>query len=1138
MTLVDFLIDCSIKDVRVYLEDDKLKVEAAGGILGNAEREYLKTNKNSIIELYKKYSILSNYSLAYLSKQQKRLWIIDQIEPNSSQYNISALLKFEGRLNQKALQQVLSAVIERHQVLRTTYRSDERNEAIQVILNAVELPLPVVDVSHLAGDAQDREVRRLAEEEALRPFNLSADLMLRALLVELSAQSHVLVITMHHIASDGWSAGILTKELSVLYGVFSQELENPLPPLTIQYADYSHWQREWLQGEVLKKQLEYWVRKLQNLPTVHNLPLDRPRPSIPSYQGGIVKRWLSTDVRQALNTLAQSRGATLFMVLNAAFVALLSRYSGETDIVIGSPIANREQAELAPLVGFFVNTLVLRSDLSGDPSFIDLLVQSKERLFGAYEHQQLPFEILVDELQPVRSLSHNPLFQVMLILQNNELGELALPGLKLSQITQPIVIAKFDLTLEIMEKGAEGLELKWEYAADLFDASTIERMAEHFEVLLKGILSNPEAKVSRLPLLSVAEKNRLLVEWNDTAADYPQARCMHELFEERVAQNPATVALVFENQRLTYAQLNEQANRLAHYLVTAKQVRPDTRVGICMERSLEMVIAILGVLKAGGAYVPLDPEYPQARVAYMLEDAGLATVITTSGMLNSAPITRQQALCLDEPAVRQELVVMPVTNPDPRERGLTSRNLAYVIYTSGSTGKPKGVMIEHASLVNFLISMSREPGMSATDILLAVTSTSFDIHGLELFLPLITGARTIIASRSDTADANRLIRLLEDQQVTVMQATPATWKMLLEAQWSVGRPIKLLCGGEAWGATLQQGLLANGNVSLWNMYGPTETTIWSSVRQIKREDKEISIGPPIANTQFYILDKNFEPCPVGVPGELFIGGAGLARGYLNRRELTDERFPSNPFLSDARIYRTGDLVRWLPDGNLQFMGRIDHQVKIRGFRIELGEIESVLISHELVKDAVVTDREGPGGDRHLVAYVVPEIAGVPLKDDRLREHLREKLPDYMVPAFFIFLESLPLTPNGKVDRKALPSPDSSALTVQYVAPQTETQRQLCEIWQRLLGVERVGLNDNFFHMGGHSLLAMRVVSEIRSQWGIEMMIKAVFEFPEAGPLAGAIDQAVRTQDGLAAPGHKIRKRRGAAAIIEHEGEEL
>jgi amino acid adenylation domain-containing protein len=1140
MTLTSFLIDCSIKDIRVYLEDEKLKVEAVGGSLADDEREYLKTNKNGIIELYKKYSIQSNYSLAYLSKQQKRLWIVDQIEPGSTQYNISATLKFEGELNQKALWQALSAIVDRHQVLRTTYRIDELNEAIQVIQSAVVPPLPVVDVSHLADAEQDREALRLAREEASRPFNLSTDIMLRALLVKFSLQSHELVVTMHHIASDGWSSGVLTKELSVLYGAFSRGLENPLPPLAIQYADYSHWQHEWLQGEVLKKQLEYWTGRLQNLPTVHNLPLDRPRPSIPSYRGGIVLRRLSARIRQGLNALAQSREVTLFMILNAAFAALLSRYSGETDIVIGSPIANREKAELAPLVGFFVNTLVLRSDLSGDPGFIDLLTQSKERLFGAYEHQQLPFEILVDELQPARSLSHNPLFQVMLILQNNEQGELALPGLKLSKMTQPVVIAKFDLTLEIMEKGVEGLELKWEYAADLFDASTIERMAEHFEVLLQSIIANPQAKISGLPLSTAAEKNRLLVEWNNTATDYPRTRCMHELFEEQVGKTPTAVALVFENQRLTYGQLNEQANRLAHYLVTAKRVGPDMRLGICMERSLEMVIAILGVLKAGGAYVPLDPEYPQARVAYMLEDAGLETVITTTGMLGSVPITKQQAVCLDEAAVRQELTAMPVTNPDPRELSLASHNLAYVIYTSGSTGKPKGVMIEHASLVNFLLSMSHEPGMSAADTLLAVTSTSFDIHGLELFLPLITGARTVIASRSDTTDANRLMRLLEDHSVSAMQATPATWKMLLEAQWSAGRPIKLLCGGEAWGSMLQQGLLANGNVSLWNMYGPTETTIWSSVRQIKREDKGINIGPPIANTQFYVLEKNFEPCPVGVPGELFIGGEGLARGYLNRGELTDERFLRNPFLAgaDGKMYRTGDLVRWLADGNLQFMGRIDHQVKIRGFRIELGEIEAVLVAHELIKDAAVVDRDGIDGDKQLVAYVVPKIAGIALQDDGLRAHLKESLPEYMVPSLFMFLESLPLTPNGKVDRKALPAPDLSASGDQYVAPQTNTERRLCEIWQNLLGADRVGTNDNFFRLGGHSLLAMKLIAEIRSQWSIEIMIKAIFEFPEIGSLSKVVDQAVLTQAGGANEAGRIKKRRDLSEIMEQEGYEL
>lgn len=1141
MALADFLIDCSIKGIRVYLEGEKLKVKAAGEALEDDGWEYLKSKKNSIIALFNEYSIRSNYGLAYLSKQQERLWIVDQIEPNSFQYNLSTVLNFEGQLNLKALQRALSAVVERHQVLRTTYRLDKQNQPIQVIQDAAELALPLVDVSHLAGERLDREVRRLAEEEASEPFDLSADLMLRALLMKCSAQSHALVVTMHHIAADGWSGGVLKKELSALYSAFSQGLEDPLPALPIQYADYSHWQREWLQGEVLKEQLEYWVGQLKNLPTVHNLPLDRTRPSIPSYRGAVVNQRLSADIRQGLNDLAQSQGATMFMILNAAFACLLSRYSGERDIVIGSPIANREQAELAPLVGFFVNMLVLRSDLSEDPSFLDLLSQSKDRSFGAYANQQLPFEILVDELQPARSLGHNPLFQIMLVLQNNEQEELALRGLKLNRVEKPTTIANFDLTLEVTEKGPEGLDLGWEYATDLFDPATIERMAEHFEVLLRGIIANPEEKVSRLALLTDKEKQRLLLEWNDTAADYPREKCVHELFEARVEQNPSGVALAFEGEQLTYGQLNERANQLARYLIGAREVTADTRVGICMERSLEMVVAILGILKSGGAYVPLDPEYPQARLAFMLEDAELETVITKTGILSCAPIGKERAVCLDEADVQQELSQHSTANIQSGERDLATGNLAYVIYTSGSTGKPKGVMIEHASLGNFLASMMNEPGMNSSDTLLAVTSTSFDIHGLELFLPLITGAKVVVASHADVTDASRLMNLLEGQHVSIMQATPATWKTLLEAAWSPTRPIKLLCGGEAWGGALHRKLLASSNVSLWNMYGPTETTIWSSVKQIRPEDQEVNIGPPIANTRFYVLDENMELCPVGVPGELYIGGAGLARGYLNRGELTEERFVADPFAggAGARMYRTGDLVRWLSDGNLQFIGRIDHQVKIHGFRIELGEIETVLMSHALVKDSVVVDRDGIDGDTQLVAYVVPEIDGMAPNDDTLIAYLKESLPGYMVPSLFVFLENLPLTPNAKIDRKALPAPDLSILADQYVAPKTDTERQLCEIWQTLLGIERVGTSDNFFRLGGHSLLAMRLISEIRSRWPIEVMIKAIFEFPEISSLSKIIDQAVLTeQAGSGNEAKRIRKRRDLSETLEQEGYEL
>jgi amino acid adenylation domain-containing protein len=1105
------------------------------------EREYLKANKVNIIELFNKYSIGSNYSLAYASKQQKRLWVIDQIEPGSTQYNLPSVLQIDGQLNDKALGQSLSAIVKRHQVLRTTFHSDDQEQVIQVIGSVAESPLRIVDLSDLVGEQLHRECSRLIDEEASTPFDLASDMMLRALLLKLSPQSHVLVITMHHIAADGWSGGVLKEELSALYEAFLKGVDSPLADPVIQYADYSHWQRGWLQADNLKVQLEYWVGRLQGLPTVHGLPLDRTRPPTPSYRGGIVNQRLSADIRQGLHAVAQSQGATLFMALNAAFACLLSRYSGECDIVIGSPIANRERAELAPLVGFFVNILVLRSDLTGDPSFVELISQSKERLLGAYEHQQLPFEVLVDELQPPRSLSHNPLFQVMLILHNNEQRELVLPDLKISQMPQPSIIANYDLTLEITEKGSAGLGLEWKYATDLFDSATIERMAGHFEVMLNGIIAHPQASVGRLPLLSEEEQHRLLVKCNDTASDYPVNRCVHELFEAQVEQTPSAVALEFQGTQWTYSKLNEQANRLARYLLSGRGVTAETLVGICMERSIEMVVAMLGTLKSGGAYVPLDPGYPQARLAHMLEDAGVATVITRTSILESIPVDRRKAVCLDEVDIQNRLSEQSAANISSKERELTTRNLAYVIYTSGSTGKPKGVMIEHTSLVNFLDSMANEPGLNSRDTLLAVTPISFDIHGLELFLPLINGAKVVIASQVDVTDARRLMRLLEKQKVSIMQATPATWKMLVEAYWLPGHAIKLLCGGEAWGSVLGQKLLASGDVSLWNMYGPTETTIWSSVKRIEVGDEEVTIGPPIANTRFYVLDKNLELCPTGVPGELYIGGAGLARGYLNRKELTQEKFMSDPFVADpdARMYRTGDLVRWTTDGGLQFLGRIDYQVKVRGFRIELGEIESLLMSHTLVRDAVVEGRDGKDGEKQLVCYVVPEMAQIAPNGESLRAWLNESLPGYMVPSLFVFLEYFPLTPNGKVDRKALPAPEVSAVAGQYVAPATDTERRLCDIWRNLLGVDQVGVNDSFFKLGGHSLLAMRLVSEIQYEWSINLMIKVIFEFSEVASLAKVIDQAVLEQrEGMANKVNRIARRKDMAETLEQEAYDL
>ncbi len=915
-----------------------------------------------------------------LSFAQQRLWLLDQIEGGSAHYNLSGFLKLTGRLNHDALNRAFSSILERHESLRTCITVRENGQPVQIIQSPASFAIQVVDLSALQEGERQQQLDKLMATESGSLFDLSRDLMLRAQLVKLAAGEYILLVTTHHIASDGWSMSILINEFGALYNAYAGGGENPLSPLPIQYTDYAFWQRNCLQGELLDQQLEYWEHQLTGLPVVHGLPLDHARPAEQSFAGDTYRSHVDAAISRALSQFCQRHGATVFMGLHAVFSVLLARYSNETDIVVGSPIANREQKEVANLIGFFVNTLVLRSNLSGNPTFVELLQRSKDLLLNAYAHQQVPFEQVVERLQPERNQSHSPLFQVMLILQNNEEGIPELPGLKVSPVERTLAhFAKYDLTLNVKE-DARGLSLGWEYNTDLFEPRSIARMAMQFNVLLQALLAEPEISVFKAGILTEQERHQLLTEWNATAVDYPRDKCIHLLFETQVENNPDAVAVTVEDKQLSYNELNQHANRLAHYLINEKQVGPDSLVGICVDRSLDTIVGILAILKAGGAYVPLDPEYPEARLAYMLEDAKLTTVLTQSHLFEKTPVSDSLAVCLDDESLQRELQKQSDQNPDVKSFGLTPNNLAYVIYTSGSTGNPKGVMVEHGNVVNFLIGMQQKPGIKTEDCLLAVTSTSFDIHGLELFLPLIAGASLVIAGREATADPEVLKALLKQHRISIMQATPATWKMLLESNWQVELPLKVLCGGEALSLSLARALLEQPKLELWNMYGPTETTIWSTTGRILPRPDQVLMGKPIANTQVYVVSNNMEPAPVGVAGELLIGGAGVTRGYLNRPELTDEKFIANPFYdpndpaSSKRLYRTGDLVRWLPQGSLEFLGRIDHQVKIRGFRIELGEIENVLARHPQIKDAVVVAKDRPSGDRQLHAYVVPKPA--------------------------------------------------------------------------------------------------------------------------------------------------------------------
>ena len=1045
-----------------------------------------------------------------LSFAQQRLWFLRQLDPESAAYNQPTAIRLCGSLDIPALTKALDAIVERHETLRTNFVMSDDGVPTQLINAPRSVGVALVNLSGLPETTRESELQREIEGITRRPFDLSRDLMLRACLVKLSTAEHVLIYVTHHIASDGWSSGILWRELATFYGAFprGEGEANPLLELSIQYADYAVWQREWLQGEVLQRQLLYWKEQLSGIPVL-DMPTDRPRPTVQTYRGAKQYLVLTRTLSDQLQFLSRKHGVTLFMTLLAAFQTLLYRYTGQNEIAVGSPIAGRTRAETEGVIGFFVNMLVLRVDVSGNSSFRELLRGVRQMALDAYEHQDIPFEKLVEELHPERDLSRSPLFQVMFAFQNASGQTRELPGLTVSPVEITNETAKFDLSLYMWDRKG-GLEARLEYNTDLFDAARVSRMLGHFETLLQGIVTNPDQRISDLPILTETERHQLLVEWNNTQRDYPKDKCIHELFEAQAERCPHAVAVVFENQQLTYGELNIKANQLASHL-RELGVGPQTLVGLCVERSLEMIIGLLAILKAGGAYVPLDPAYPKERLAFMLQDAQVQIVLTQQQLLSELPTDHGvQLLSLDTDWV--QVAEQADTNLDNRA---SPEDLAYVIYTSGSTGKPKGVQISHSAVVNFLSSMQCEPGLAANDILLAVTTLSFDIAGLELYLPLAVGARVVIVSREVASDGIQLIKTLDDSGATIMQATPATWRMLLETGWQGSNHLKILCGGEALSSELAGQLLSR-FCSLWNMYGPTETTIWSSIYKVHTVNGPVPIGRPIGNTQIYILDRYQQLVPIGVPGELYIGGDGLAQGYLNRSDLTDERFVPYPFSTYARkrLYKTGDLARWLSDGNIEILGRLDHQVKIRGFRIELGEIEAVLSQHPAVRQSVMTVREDVPGDKQLVGYVVGEREAPPAADE-LRNFLKRKLPDYMIPAAFVVVDDLPLTPNGKLDRSALPRPDQVGSGLEtYKPPRTPAEETVAKIWADVLKVERVGVDDNFFDLGGHSLLATKVISRVRATFHIDLPLRSFFQAPTVAELVAVIteNQAQKLDD--------------------------
>jgi amino acid adenylation domain-containing protein len=1051
-----------------------------------------------------------------LTFAQQRLWYLNQLVPNRFVYNMPVALRLTGKLDVDALEQSLNEFIRRHSALRTSFRV-EGAEPVQTVTPVLRLILSRMDMRALPETEQEERVEHLAIQELHRAFDLSQSPLLRVNLFQLGEEKHVLLLIMHHIISDSWSLKVFLHELVILYQFFSNQRASLLPDLPMQYTDFAVQQRQWLQTEEAEKQLAYWKEQLVGAPPMLQLPTDRPRPAIQSFQGAYHSFQLSGVLTEALKALSQRQGVTLFITLLAAVNTLLFRYIRQDDIIVGTTVANRRPAELEGLIGFFANTLVLRTDLSGNPRFVEVLERVREVALAAYAHQDLPFERLVEEVQPKGDLSYHPLFQVMVAMHDTSMDVWELPDLTLIPLQVESKMTPFDIAFEFSQTP-QGLRVHILYSSDLFDAITIARLTGHLETLVEGIAAHREERIGELPILTESERERLLVQWNDTTVAYPSDQCVHHLFEAQVRRTPQAVALVYGEQVLTYRELNQCANQLAHYL-RQLGVGPEVLVGLCMERSVEMVVGLLGILKAGGAYVPLDPSFPAERIAFMLEDAQAPVLLTQQRLVERLPQHDLQLICLDT----QWEVIAQQAPENLLNNEVTTENVAYVIYTSGSTGQPKGVLITHGAIVDHCYTIKKYYELDSSDRVLQFSTITFDAS-LEQILPtLITGASLILRG-TEVWTPTELHKKMRDFGLTVVNLPTAYWHQLTQ-EWAHTSELTsdlqlrlMIVGGERmlpeYLAFWQQ--LSLQSVRLLNAYGPTETTITATIFEIPRRSykdvpsKNIPIGRPLSNRTTYILDDYGNPVPIGVAGDLYIGGGLLARGYLNRPELTTEKFISNPFSKEpnARLYKTGDLARYLPDGNIEFLGRIDSQVKIRGFRIELGEIEAVLRHHPDIREAVVIAREDVPGDKRLVAYVVARKESTPPIRD-LYHFLKEQLPDYMLPSAFVLLKVFPMTPNGKIDRRALPSPDVTDVRDGAIAaPNTPTEKRLVAIVAPLLRLQRVGIDDNFFLIGGNSLMGMQLVAQVAEVFGIDFPLRTLFNAPTVRQLAAEIERLI------------------------------
>jgi len=1076
----------NLKKQGVFLKvnGDKLQIKQQKDEISDVNLTELKANKKKIISYLK-----SKY--APLSFGQERLWFLDKYEHNSS-YNLPVAIRMYGVLEVDILKEVLFEIIRRHEILRTNFKM-LNNEPRQVV-NSIEdsilhknskYKLEIIELDHLAKENADIQILKLIEEKSQKPFDLENDCLIRFFLYKISEQESVLFMNKHHIISDGWSSSILTKEISLLYEAYNGNKPSPLEKLPIQYADYSIWQREYLKGEVLTKQSEYWRNKLSGT-AILELPTDKIRPMEKTHNGNKLFFRLDKDISGKLDALSKENNVTLFMTLLSVFKVLLNKYTGQDDICVGSPIANRTRSEVEKLIGFFVNTLALRSDLSGNISFVDFIKQIKQTTLDAYSNQDMPFEKVIEIIQPERNLSYSPLFQVMMVLQNNPASELFFGDLSLRPVEFEQTVSKFDLIISFKET-AEGLLGEIEYNTNLFEKDRIERMVGHINILVESIISNPTVTISELEILASTEKHKLLVEWNDTEADYPKDKCIHQLFEEQVEKTPLNIALQYEQEELTYHELNDRSNQLARYLQN-KGVNSNSKIALIMDRSFEMLISIFGILKSGGCYVPIDSSYPNARINYIIDNSETQLVLTEKAHIDK--LDKGQAIEVFEDLDLKEFEVSNL------ERTSKPTDLSYIIYTSGSTGNPKGVMVGHSSVVNLLHFMQDKFPLTHHDSYLLKTSFCFDVSVIELFGWILGGSKLSILTKDHERDPGKILDAISNFQVTHINFVPSVFKsfsqsIILEEKSKLETLQYIMLAGESLiREHLREFKELGLNIQIENLYGPTEATVYASNSPINLELSEpITIGKPLSNAQMYILGLKNELQGIGIPGELCISGDGLAIGYLNNLELTQEKFIDHPFKEGEKLYKTGDLARWLPDGNIEFLGRIDHQVKIRGFRIELGEIENALLQHESIKEGVVLAREEQD-DKYLCAYIVSEGD---FNQEAVRTFLSTSLPDYMIPSYFVELDSLPLTSNGKVNRKVLPSPEVKA-EVDYVAPSNETEERLVTMWSEVLNrpEEEISVIANFFALGGHSLKATIFINKLFEATGYELKLGDFF----------------------------------------------